>query len=418
MTAVDIDRQVVVLGLARMFDGVGGAFITIVLPLYLVDISLSDRPLGIALPLVTGALLALTGILGSAIQPIAGRLSDTIGRRKPFILFGVVILLVTKVGYAHVGQVRLLFAVRTLEALAVGILAPITIALVTDFTTSRTRGSNIGAFNSLRFAGFAVGPIIAGSIVDGGSYTLAGFTLGRFVTAFYLSACAYGVAFVLIALFVSDSNRQGGASQADGSPSLSLPVSFRQRVLSPEVVLGGVAFVFALGITLVTSIQPAINERLGQSAFWFGIQFAVVILAQFLFQVPAGVASDRLGRRPFVLLGLVLLVPTTGIQGFVGTPIEMLLARFGQGVAGALVSAPMIAMIGDRSQTQNTGRKLSVLTIGFSLGLAIGPIASGYFVRYGFEVPFVLAAGAGCVALVLVYALVPETHSAGKDPDV
>ena len=159
------------------------------------------------------------------------------------------------------------------------------------------------------------------------------------------------------------------------------------------------------------------RTRLDQSTVLFGIQFGAVTLANVAFQIPIGRAADRYGRRPFLLAGFCLLVPTTVAQGYVLSPAPMTVTRFLLGVAVALVFAPSLAVAGDLAREGESGTTLSVLTMAFGLGVAIGPLASGYLERFGFAVPFLAAGGLATLALVLVSTQVGETGDPQRTVD-
>lgn len=93
----------------------------------------------------------------------------------------------------------------------------------------------------------------------------------------------------------------------------------------------------------------------------------------------------------------------------------MIVARAVQGIAGALVFAPALALAGDLASKGSSGTQLSVLTMSFGLGTAIGPLASGFLVRFGYAAPFVFGAVLAALGLVLVYTQVQETVAV--DPD-
>jgi MFS family permease len=87
----------------------------------------------------------------------------------------------------------------------------------------------------------------------------------------------------------------------------------------------------------------------------------------------------------------------------------MVAARFLQGCGVALVFAPSLALAGDLAKTGESGSTLSILTMGFGLGTALGPLVAGVLVGFGFVVPFAAAAALGAVGLALVYTQVEET---------
>ena len=165
----------------------------------------------------------------------------------------------------------------------------------------------------------------------------------------------------------------------------------------------------ATAIALFATIQPQVNARLDQGATWFGLQFAAFIIAQIVLQTPIGRACDRYGRRPFIVGGMAFLIPTTLVQGFVTTSEVMFVARLAQGIAGAMVFAPALALAGDLAGEGESGSKLSVLTMAFGFGIAVGPLASGALIGYGFQHPFAFGTVLAAIGTVLVYTQIEET---------
>ncbi|WP_458184957.1 MFS transporter [Haladaptatus sp. NG-WS-4] len=405
-----IDRRVLALALARMADAVGNSFLIVVLPVYIASGAVSGDTFGLAETLVTGIVLSLFGFLNSFTQPFAGRISDRTGKRKVFILFGLAILTVTNVAYAFAGSYASLLVIRALQGIGVAFTIPCTIALVNELATTDTRGGNMGLFNTFRLLGFGLGPIAAGTVVDGGPYDLFGFQMTGFDAAFYFAAVGALVSYLLVTLLVSDPE----STKASAGEEFELSVR-DSRGLDPVFTLGLATLFLAVSIALLATIEPMINERLDQGKTWFGLQFAAFVLVQVVLQTPVGRASDRFGRRPFIVAGLVVLVPSTLAQGFVDTSMQMLAARLVQGVSGALVFAPALALAGDLAREGQSGTQLSILTMSFGLGTAIGPLASGYLVQFGFAVPFEVGAVLAAFGAILVYTQVEETVAPGAD---
>jgi MFS family permease len=174
-------------------------------------------------------------------------------------------------------------------------------------------------------------------------------------------------------------------------------------------VLGVATLFMATGIALFATLESLVNERLGQGATLFGLEFAAVVIANVVLQTPVGRASDTYGRRPFLIAGFIILIPATFAQGIVMTPLLMVLARLAQGAAVAMVFAPALALAGDLARTGESGTQLSTLTMAFGLGVAVGPLASGYLVGFGFVYPFAFGAVLAAIGLVLVITQVEET---------
>ena len=410
MATLDTDRRVLVLALARMADAVGNSFLIVVLPAYIgahgrVDVTGFTGPLSVfgvdvltvTPPLLVGVALSLFGFLNSFMQPFTGRWSDRAGKRKVFILAGLALLGAASGAYAFVDDYRLVLALRMLQGVGAALTIPCTVALVNELATDATRGNNFGVFNTFRLIGFGFGPVIAGLVL----------TQWGFDAAFGVAVLGAFVSFLLVTLLVSDAEETDAAAGED----VSIAVSGDGRLLDPIFTLGVATVCMGVCIALFATLEPIINDRLDQTNVLFGLEFGAVVIANVLFQVPIGRASDLYGRRPFIVAGFVLLIPATLAQGYVTTPVTMTAARFVQGIAVAGVFAPSLAVAGDLAREGESGSTLSVLTMGFGLGTALGPLASGFLVRFGFLTPFAAGSVLAAFALVLVYTQVEETLS-------
>jgi len=427
---LDTDGRVLTLAFARMADALGNSFLIIVLPLYIASgqISLAGiagtEVLGFVLREETliGLVLSLFGLLNSFGQPITGRISDRTGRRRVFVLTGLVIFAVGSAIYPFVSSYWAVLGARALQGIGAAFTVPATVALVNDYAESnRERGGNFGVFNTFRLIGFGFGPIIAGVVITGGlsgeeaiEYTLpavfgplAGVTFSGFVAAFAVAVLGALVSFALVVVLIEDPPRVADEASKD----LSIAILDRDgNGLDPVFVLGIGTFFMATTIALFATLEGPIRGRLDESTFLFSVQFAAAVIANVLFQIPIGRASDTYGRRPFILAGFVILIPSVFAQGIVGDPWSMLAARLFQGVAVACVFAPALALAGDLTGDRGSGTTLSVLTMAFGLGVALGPLASGVLYNLGGLVaPFTFGTALAVLALILTYTEVEDT---------
>ena len=405
-----VDPQVIALALARMSESVGNSFLIVVLPLFIASDFVSGGSLGLTEVALTGVVLSLFGLVNSPLQPFTGRLSDRTGRRKIFVLLGLSILVCASVSYSFVTAYWQLIGLRVLQGIAGAFIIPTTVALVNDLATEDNRGGNMGTYNTFRLVGFGVGPVAAGGVVAAGPYTLP--VVGRisgFDAAFYFAAFTAVVAFVLVTALIDDPDIE--PSESEGSTSIAVLDPTGRHVLDPVFTLGVISFFMAVGIAIFATLGDIVNQRLNQGPTMFGLQFAAFVLAQILLQAPIGRATDFYGRRRFIVVGMALLVPTTAVQGVVLDSWLMFGARFAQGVAGAMVFAPALALAGDLATETGSGTTLSVLTMAFGFGVAAGPLLSGFFVQFGFQIPFLLAAGLAAVGTGLVVTQVEEVRT-------
>ncbi|WP_424013519.1 MFS transporter [Halorubrum xinjiangense] len=423
----ETDRRVIVLALARMVGAAGNSFLIVVLPLYItsdvVDIEgLLGTEVGVGAaavtltePLLIGVVLSLFGFLNSLSQPFTGRISDRVGRRRPFVLAGILLLGTASGLYTIATSYPALVALRAIQGLGAALIIPATVALVNEYAASDSdRGGNFGVYNTFRLIGFGFGPVLAGAVVEAGPYDLSAVglpVLDGFDAAFVAACAGAYLSFTLVFFLVRDAD-----VEAEAGDDVSIRVRGEDRLLDPVFTLGLATVAMGACIALFATLQNQVNVRLDQAPIWFGAQFAAVTIANVIFQVPVGRASDRIGRRPFLLAGFVLLVPTTLLQGIVTEPALMMLVRLGQGIAVACVFAPSLALAGDLAREGESGTTLSVLTMGFGFGVALGPLASGWLYGFGFVVPFAVGAAAAAVALVGVFTQVEETLDVDDEP--
>ena len=413
----DLDSRILALAIARMVDALANSFLVVVLPLYIgqvvalpafvgTNVSLAGTEFTVTPELLIGVVLSLFGFLNSFGQPFTGSWSDRTGRRKGFLLVGLALVAVGSAGYIFFQSYVSILAMRALQGVGAAFTIPVTVALVNEYSAEGDRGGNFGLFNTFRLLGFGVGPLVAGVVVSAGPYTLAGTAISGFDAAFLVAVVGAVVSFALITVLIRDPERAKDEASRD--------ISIRMRNpdgpgLDPVFALGLATIVMAFSLALFAPLANVVNDRLGQGEFLFSIQFGAAVLANVLFQLPLGRWSDRYGRKPFLLAGFVLLLPTTLLQGFVTDSLVMVALRFLQGVAVAAVFAPSLALAGDLAKEGQSGSTLSLLTMGFGLGVAFGTLFSGILVGFAFEVPFVVATFAGVVALYLVVTQVGET---------
>jgi MFS family permease len=400
-----VDRRVLALAVARMADAVGNSFLIIVLPLYVASEAVGGLVFGIPSSMVAGVVLALFGIASSIAQPMAGRLSDRVGRRKIFVLGGLVVLGAINLAFAAATAYWHLFALRILQGLAAAFTITASLAIVNELSDAGSRGGNMGVYNSFRLIGFGTGPLLASALLELGPFSLPG---GVQITGFEATfGVAAGTAFLgtgLVGLLVQDPEGTGPAPRR-----LALRIWDRAgRGLDTIFALGLATLVMATCMALLSAIEPEVNARLGQGPFLFAVEFVALIAALAAFQPIVGRASDRMGRKRFILIGLLALVPTTSLQGLVTTPWQMIGVRVLQGGAGALVFAPALALAGDHTTQGQSGAQLAVLTVAFGLGIAMGQLVAGFFVQFGFAIPFAIGGGLAAGGAVLVLTQVEE----------
>jgi MFS family permease len=393
-----VNRAVLALSVARLGDGIGNSILIIVIPLYVARLPAPWFPLPRSV--LVGILIALYGLVNSAAQPFAGALSDRTGRRKLFIQLGLVVMACATTAFVLAARYRDLLVIRAFQGVGFALTIPASMAIMTAVTERRTRGGAMGVFTTFRMLGFALGPLIGGLIQVRFGFTAAFLTGTGFLVA----------GLVAVQLWVEDPPAERDAA-----------VGAEFRTFDPDLLSGGLLalgvamFVMAAAIAMMSTLENAFNQRLGESAVGFGIAFSALTVSRLLSQVPLGSLSDRVGRRPLIIGGLLLLAPTTALLGLAASTLQLTGVRLAQGLASAAVAAPAFALAGDLSTEGGEGRQLSVLTMGFGLGIAVGPLLAGVLALVSFETPFLLGAGLALAAAWVVYRYAPETRGEGAD---
>ena len=407
-----MDSRIFALAVARLADALGNSFLIIVLPLYVASDAVAGSLFGIPSSMVAGVVLALFGISSSVIQPLAGRVSDRLGRRKMFVLFGLVVFSVLNLAFVGATEYWELFVLRIVQGAAAAFTITASLALVNEVSMPSNRGRHMGMYNSFRLVGFGAGPLLASALLEMGPFHFpGGLEFTGFQVTFGVAGAAAMVSAVMVALLVEDP-----AETRPASRGFEIKLwNRRSGTLDSIFALGTATLVMAACMALLSAIEPQVNARLGQGPVLFAVEFVALVAALAILQPVVGQWSDRVGRKPFIVVGLIALVPTTVAQGLVSAPWEMIALRILQGAAGAMVFAPALALAGDVAKRGQSGAQLSVLTVSFGLGIAAGQLTAGFFVTYGFLTPFVVGGLFAAAAAVIVATQVQHPSEVGPD---
>jgi MFS family permease len=386
------NRTVLALSVARLGDAVGNSILFIVIPLYVAKLPAPWFP--IPETVLVGLLISLYGLTNALLQPFVGAWIDRVSRRKPFIQAGLVLMAVGTMAFLIAGRFTALLLIRALQGIGVALTIPASLALMASATEKRTRGSSMGVYTSMRMVGLAIGPLIGGFLHDH-----VGFN-----AAFYTGTAFIFVGLILVHFWVHEAPEESRAKAAG-------PFRIVDRGLLTAGIIGlAVAtFLMASSFSMMSALEKQFNQRLGQGAFGFGLAFSALMVSRLLAQVPLGWLSDRIGRKPLIIGGLILMAPATALLGLAATTLQLTGFRVLQGIASAAIAAPAFALAADLSRSGGEGRQLSIVTTGFGLGIALGPLIAGVLATFVFELPFVIGGALTIVGAWIVYRHVPET---------
>jgi multidrug resistance protein len=179
--------------------------------------------------------------------------------------------------------------------------------------------------------------------------------------------------------------------------------------VSPLVVIFVTVFIDLLGFGIIIPLLPFYAESFGASAFTIGLLGTVFSLMQFLVAPLCGRWSDRLGRRPIILGGLLASCAAYVALALADTLTLIFAARIIGGIAGGNIPTAQ-AYIADITTGENRAKGMGLVGAAFGLGFIVGPAIGGILTRFGHDTPMWCAAALCFINFVAAWFLLPETR--------
>lgn len=221
------------------------------------------------------------------------------------------------------------------------------------------------------------------------------------------------------------------AESADNPPTEPPQTTAR----APLLIIFVTVFIDLLGFGIVLPLLPRYGEHFGAGGFMLGLLMAAFSAMQFVFAPVWGRVSDRVGRRPILILGLAgstasyaLFGVATGLgQGGVmlglGALAWLFITRIGAGIAGATIPTAQ-AYIADTTGKGERGKGMALIGAAFGIGFTFGPLLGAAFVSAEVGGPpsaapgYVAAALSGLALLSAIFflpeSLRPDSAPAGR----
>ncbi|MFZ6770073.1 TCR/Tet family MFS transporter [Undibacterium sp. Di26W] len=173
----------------------------------------------------------------------------------------------------------------------------------------------------------------------------------------------------------------------------------------------------AVGIGLIFPILPRLLADVTHGdnvASYIGIMTALYAVMQFIFAPVLGALSDRLGRRPVLLISLAGAAINYVVMAFAPQLWMLLLGRAIAGLTSANMSVAM-AYITDISPEDQRARRFGLFNAVFGAGFIIGPVLGGVLGDYWLRLPFIAAALLNAGNLLLALFVLPESRTPSRE---
>jgi DHA1 family tetracycline resistance protein-like MFS transporter len=168
-----------------------------------------------------------------------------------------------------------------------------------------------------------------------------------------------------------------------------------------------------IGFGIIIPIMPDLIRQLAGVSLseaseyggWLLIAYSVM---QFICSPILGALSDKMGRRPVLLISLFGMGVDYIFLSFAPSIAWLFIGRIFAGISGASITTAS-AYIADVSPPEKRAQNFGLIGVAFGVGFIIGPVIGGLFSQYGLRVPFMLAAGLSLFNWLYGYFILPES---------
>ena len=341
-----------------------------------------------------GLIVSVSTITGVLLKLPSGALSDIYGR-KMLLRIGVVAFGLPPFIYPFISDLNALTALRFVHGLATAIFAPSALATVADLYKER-RGAALGTYTACTQSGSLLGPFLGGWL----AYT-AGFSTA-FVTAGVFGCIAILIFFSLHLDEPPRRVRERGLAPVMAEMGKGfLAVARNRKVLitsstdAAKMVANGALMAFL----------PLYGLSVGLNAGQVGLLFSVQAVTSFLSKPVMGRVSDRVGRQPLILAGLLICAVTFISMPHVGSFALLLVLSSGFGFGEAVVSSSSAALVADSSEFKRLGAGMGMQGTVMDIGHASGPLLAGLLIAHvSYQGAFAVIAGLQILAAIAFWA--------------
>ncbi len=350
-------------------------------------LSLFAESLG-ASPERIGLIVSVSTLTGVLLKLPSGALSDIYGRRV-LLRIGVVAFGLPPFLYPFMTDLDALTALRFLHGLATAIFAPSALATVAELYRER-RGAALGTYTACTQSGSLLGPFLGGYLIHAAGFSTAFVTAGIF-------GCIGMVLFYSLHLDVAVPQRKEQRSAVVLSEMWKgfAAVAKNNKVLITSMT--DAAKMIANGALM--AFLPLYGVSAGLNPGEVGLLFSVQAGTSFFAKPIMGRISDRVGRQPLIILGLLICAGTFVCIPHVSMFPFLLMLSAGFGFGEAVVSSSSSALVADSSEFKRLGAGMGMQGTIMDIGHASGPLLAGVLIGHlSYSVAFSIIAGIQLVA--------------------
>jgi MFS family permease len=195
----------------------------------------------------------------------------------------------------------------------------------------------------------------------------------------------------------------GESTSLTNRPPISIEKIFPILALS--------VFTSLIGMGVIIPLIPIYVEQMGVTGIWIGILFAVYSGTRVLMAPFIGRLSDRKGRKPILLVGLMLAVLAAPGYIWAVNPWQLVVVRMVHGAAGGMIFPIAMSYVGDLSPEGKEGTWMGYFSATVFIALGVGPLLSGILTEnFGMTVTFISMSGLGFLAFLVASILLPESR--------
>ncbi|MFN2494732.1 MAG: MFS transporter [Pseudonocardiaceae bacterium] len=337
-----------------------------------------------------------------AFAPTSGKLVSRFGER-PVYIWGIALVGASTGACAFAAQYWQLLVLRALGGIGSTMFTVSAVALLIRLTPPPMRGRSTGLWATSFLLGNVAGPLVGGGLI--------GISLRA---PFVVYAVALFAAAAVAWLFLRRSTLAGAVS-AGAEPALSVREALRHPTYRAALVSNFATGWAVFGVR-VSLVPLFVVEALQRAESLAGVALSAFAAGNVAVLLLAGKLADSLGRRPPLLLGLLVAGGATIWLGFTDGVPEFLLATAIAGLGTGLITPPQGAAVADVIGSQAKGGPvLAAFQMSSDIGAIIGPIATGVLAdQFSYTAAFVLTGAISLVA-ALVWLRAPETLPRPQD---